>query len=162
MKRPATIDGTALIASTIMRTGRARQPPISLRNTAVVTPSGTEISMARPTCSSVPTSAPGAPPALALSRDPARLPSGVEKGGRASISVIGRSDLRRRTRARAAHDRRRDRVDDQRHREEREPGGHERAEPGAGCRFPELQRDERRDRVTTCGKDVDQMCGIEI
>ena len=35
MKSPATIDGIALIASTIMRTGRASRPPISLRKIAV-------------------------------------------------------------------------------------------------------------------------------
>ena len=35
MKRPATIDGIALIASTSIRTGRASRPPTSLRNIAV-------------------------------------------------------------------------------------------------------------------------------
>ena len=42
MNNPATIEGIALIASTIIRTGRASRPPTSLRNTAVATPSGTE------------------------------------------------------------------------------------------------------------------------
>ena len=42
MNRPATIDGIALIASTIMRTGRASRPPISFRKTAVAMPSGTD------------------------------------------------------------------------------------------------------------------------
>ena len=57
MNRPATIVGTPLIASTKMRTGRRNGPPISLRNTAHSRPSGTEIMIASPTCSSVPTMA---------------------------------------------------------------------------------------------------------
>ena len=39
MNKPARIDGVALIASTTTRTGRARRPPTSLRNTAVSNPS---------------------------------------------------------------------------------------------------------------------------
>ena len=62
MKSPATIEGSALIASTSIRTGRAIVPPTSLRNTAVANASGTEMSVAMPTCSSVPMMACEAPP----------------------------------------------------------------------------------------------------
>ncbi len=55
MNRPATIEGVPLIASTKIRTGRCRRPRTSFRYTAVITPSGTEISTAIPTCSKVPT-----------------------------------------------------------------------------------------------------------
>ena len=41
MNSPATIDGIALIASTIVRSGRASHPPISLRKIAVPMPIGT-------------------------------------------------------------------------------------------------------------------------
>ena len=59
-----------LIASTMMRTGRRSGPPISLRNTAHRKPSGTDNSMARPTCSSVPTMAWAAPPEVADDNGP--------------------------------------------------------------------------------------------
>ena len=62
MNRPATIDGIALIASVSIRTGIASLPPTSLRNTAVMMPSGTDMSAESPTTSSVPTIACHAPP----------------------------------------------------------------------------------------------------
>ncbi len=40
MNRPATIEGSAVIASTIVRTKRVNGPRISLRNIAHVMPSG--------------------------------------------------------------------------------------------------------------------------
>ena len=73
MNRPAMIEGTPLIASTKIRTGRRSGPPISFRNTAHRKPSGTEIRMARPTCSSVPTMACVAPPIVADDSGPAEL-----------------------------------------------------------------------------------------
>ncbi len=46
MNKPATIDGSAVIASTIVRTKRAKRPPISLRKSAVTMPSGMEMASA--------------------------------------------------------------------------------------------------------------------
>jgi hypothetical protein len=40
MNRPATMDGSAVMASEIVRTNLAKRPPTSLRNTAVVIPRG--------------------------------------------------------------------------------------------------------------------------
>ena len=40
MKRPATIDGRAVIASTTVRTNRENAPGISFKKMAVVSPSG--------------------------------------------------------------------------------------------------------------------------
>ena len=51
MNRPATIDGSPLMASTKIRTGRRNRLRVSLRNTAVARASGTVITSARPTCS---------------------------------------------------------------------------------------------------------------
>ncbi len=62
MNRPATIDGSAVIASTSVRTGRAIRPPTSDMKTAAAMPSGTANSVARPSCSSEPTTAFRAPP----------------------------------------------------------------------------------------------------
>ena len=70
MNSPATIEGIALMVSTINRTGRARRPPTSFRNTAVATPRGTDMSTASPTCSSVPTMAWAPPPSVALLNEP--------------------------------------------------------------------------------------------
>ncbi len=62
MNRPATIEGSAVIASTRVRTGRAIRPPTSDMKTAAAMPSGTANSVARPSCSSEPTTAWIAPP----------------------------------------------------------------------------------------------------
>ena len=55
MNKPATIDGRAVMASEIVRTNRAKRPPISLRNTAVVIPSGIVMTRAIEIWMSVPT-----------------------------------------------------------------------------------------------------------
>ena len=101
MKRPATIDGIALIASTIMRTGRASRPPISLRNTAVAMPSGTESSVAIPTISSVPT----------IARRPAAF---GRRAQRADLALVLGEELRPQ-RVEAARDRV---ADDERERDQ--------------------------------------------
>ena len=44
------LEGTALMASIIIRSGLVRRPLTSLRYTAVVIPRGTEIKLAMPTC----------------------------------------------------------------------------------------------------------------
>ncbi len=62
MKRPATMDGSAVIASTRVRTGRAIRPPTSDMKTAAEMPSGTANRVARPSCSSEPMIAWSAPP----------------------------------------------------------------------------------------------------
>ncbi|CAB4599130.1 unannotated protein [freshwater metagenome] len=54
MNRPATIEGTALMASTTVRSGLAKRPFTSLRYTAVVMPRGTAMRLAIPTCWMVP------------------------------------------------------------------------------------------------------------
>ena len=48
MNRPATIDGSAVIASTTVRTMRANRPPTSVMKTAVPMPSGSVIAIAMP------------------------------------------------------------------------------------------------------------------
>ena len=50
MKRPATIDGSPLIAVTTVRMRRVPQPLTSFRSTAVATAIGTPIIAASPTC----------------------------------------------------------------------------------------------------------------
>ena len=60
------------MASSAITTGRASQPPTSLRKTAVVTPNGTEMSAAMPTCSSVPVIAADPPPAFDDCNGPTR------------------------------------------------------------------------------------------
>ena len=54
--------GSAVIASTIVRVGRAILPPTSARNVAASRPSGTANSVPRPICSSVPMIACSTPP----------------------------------------------------------------------------------------------------
>ena len=66
------ISGSAVIASTMVRTGRASAPPTSTRNSAASTPSGTAISVAIAICSSDPTSACTMPPEVSGSSGPAR------------------------------------------------------------------------------------------
>ena len=62
MNRPATIDGSAVIASTMVRTNRANRPGNSLRKTAQVRPSGTVMTSAMVIMLSVPTIACRMPP----------------------------------------------------------------------------------------------------
>ena len=70
MNSPATIVGTALIASTTVRTTRASVPRTSLRYTAVAMPSGTLSSIEIATCSRVPIIAAKMPPWLSGASGP--------------------------------------------------------------------------------------------
>ena len=77
MNRPARIDGSAVMASTTVRTNRENRLLISLRNTAVDRPSGTVMAMAMPMMMSVPTMAWPMPPTVMGSAGPAELMSWV-------------------------------------------------------------------------------------
>ena len=81
MNRPAMISGSAVIASTMVRTGRASGPPTSTRNSAANTPSGTAITVAIAICSSDPTSACTMPPDVSGSSGPASAIVWVKKLG---------------------------------------------------------------------------------
>ena len=70
MNRPATIEGSAVIASTTVRTNRANLPPTSVMNTAVPMPSGSVIATAMPSWMSVPTIACRMPPLVERRRGP--------------------------------------------------------------------------------------------
>ena len=70
MNKPATMDGIPLMASTRNRTMRASWPPYSLMYTAVITPRGTDSTVAIATCSRVPIRAWRAPPVVAGSSGP--------------------------------------------------------------------------------------------
>ena len=54
MNRPATIDGSAVIASVMVRTSRVKAPGISLRKTAQARPSGITMTRAIAMMMSVP------------------------------------------------------------------------------------------------------------
>ena len=77
MNRPARIDGSAVIASTIVRTSRPARLRVSLRNTAQASPSGTVITSAIAMMISVPTIAWRMPPSSAGRAGPAALMSSV-------------------------------------------------------------------------------------
>ena len=77
-KSPATIDGMALMASTIIRSGRAIRPPTSFKKIAVMIASGTEIRVAMATISSDPTMPAEPPPSVAGLSGPVRLRSSVK------------------------------------------------------------------------------------
>ena len=62
MKRPATIDGSAVIASTTVRTIFANRPPTSVMNTAVPMPSGSVMTSAIPSWMQEPRIAWSTPP----------------------------------------------------------------------------------------------------
>jgi hypothetical protein len=79
MNSPATMDGSAVIASATVRTYRGKAPLVSLRNTAHVTPSGTTISSAIVISMRVPTAACRMPPTVSGSSGPACCMSLVKK-----------------------------------------------------------------------------------
>ncbi len=79
MNRPATIDGSAVIASTIVRTNCAKRPPTSFRNSAVTMPSGIEMASAMLIWISVPTIACATPPTSSPSSGPANSMSWMKK-----------------------------------------------------------------------------------
>ena len=81
MNRPAMTEGIPLMASTTTLSGTASLPGISLRYTAARTASGVVTSVARPTCSRVPTIACRAPIRALVSRTPPLLKSWVQKLG---------------------------------------------------------------------------------
>ena len=77
MNSPARIEGSAVMASTTVRTNRENRLLISLRNTAPAMPSGTVMAMAMPSMMSVPTMAWPMPPTVTGSSGPAWLMSWV-------------------------------------------------------------------------------------
>ena len=79
MKRPATIDGSAVIASTTVRTTLANRPPTSVMKIAVPMPSGSVIATAMPTWISEPTMACSTPPLSKASFGPTPDMSWVKK-----------------------------------------------------------------------------------
>lgn len=73
------MDGSAVIASTIVRTNLENAPRTSLRYTAQVSPKGTVTASAMAICSSVPTTACRIPPCVSGSSGPAVAMSWVKK-----------------------------------------------------------------------------------
>src|SRR5438477_213174 len=158
MKRPARIEGIALIASTIVRNGRAIHPPISLRKTALMTPRGTLTSIASPTCSKLPPSAPKAPESNDRSRMRRSGDGAPGPAGTAFTAVVWLicSYLRGRAGAGPAHDRRRDGIHDECCDEQRQTGRHQRAD-GEGTGLTELVGDQRGDGVAAPVENVDAL-----
>lgn len=85
--RPATIEGSAVIASTIVRTNRENRPGIWFRYTAQARPSGTVIARAMAIMVRVPSIAWAMPPWVSGSSGPEACMSSVKKlpCGRASL-----------------------------------------------------------------------------
>ncbi len=79
MNRPATIDGSAVIASAMVRTSRVSGPRVSLRNMAQAIPSGTVMIRAIVIMNNVPIMACRMPPTVMGSSGPALDMSCVKK-----------------------------------------------------------------------------------